>query len=291
MKKKVIALLLVSILTMGLLSGCSKDEATTPDPTPTPTPEPAALITVKVGATAKPHAEILEVIKPIVADQGIDLSIETFTDYVLLNPSLKDGQVQANFFQHIPYLDEYNAKNNADLVWIAKVHNEPMGIYSKSKTSLEDIEKGLLVGIPNDATNGGRALMVLEAAGLITLKDGAGITATVNDVVDNPNSIRITMMDSAMLPRALEDTAFCVINSNYALDAGLNPVIDSLFMEPKDSPFANILAVRPADAADPNIQIIVQALQSQAVYDFLEANYPGSCVPAFDLPEAAAPAK
>jgi D-methionine transport system substrate-binding protein len=277
---KLMVLGVIAALMMSLsLSACGDKKPADPAPIAT------QLVTnpvVVVGATAKPHAEILEVIKPLVAEQGVELVIQTFTDYVLLNPSLKDGQLNANFFQHTPYLDDYNINNNADLVPLVKVHNEPMGIYSRTQTSLEDIADGSVVGIPNDTTNGGRALMVLEAAGLITLKDGAGISAITNDIVDNPHNLKITMMDAAMLPRALEDTAFCVINSNYALEANLNPVQDSLFMEPKDSPFANILVVRAEDKEDANLAIVARALQSQAVYDFLVQTYDGSCVPAFD---------
>jgi D-methionine transport system substrate-binding protein len=276
MRKKWIAVWLAAVMAMMALAACAEDQ---PEPQPPETPEVVALT---IGATAKPHAEILEVIKPIVAEQGIDLTVQTFTDYVLLNPALNEGQIDANFFQHIPYLDDYNTNNAAELQWVAKVHNEPMGVYSSTLSSLDEIADGAVVGIPNDTTNGGRALMVLEAAGLIALREGAGITAVSSDIADNPRNLKITMMDAAMLPRALEDTAICVINSNYAIEAGLNPVNDALFMEPKDSPFANVLVVKADNAEDENIAVIVNALQSQAVYDFLTETYEGSCVPAFD---------
>ncbi len=234
-----------------------------------------------VGCTAKPHAEIMEVVKPMLKERGVDLEIKVFTDYVLLNPALKDKQIDANFFQHIPYLEEYNAKNNADLVWTTKVHNEPMGVYSKKIDSLDKLEKGATVGIPNDATNGGRALMVLEAAGVLELKEGAGVTATERDIVKNLLKLEIKMMDAAMLPRALEDLDVCVINSNYALEANLNPVKDSIAMEPKDSPFANVLTVRPEDKDKESIKKLGAALQSPEVKKFLEETYQGACVPAF----------
>ena len=217
----------------------------------------------------------------LVAKENVDLEIKVFTDYVLLNPSLKDGQIDANFFQHIPYLDDYNAKNNADLVWTVKVHNEPMGVYSKKIKNLDELTTGAKVGIPNDATNGGRALMVLEQAKLITLKEGAGVTATENDIIENPKKIAIIAMDAAMLPRTLEDADICVINSNYALEGNLNPVTDAIFSEPKDSPFANVLAVRPADKDKEAIVKLGKALQSPEVKKFLEDNYAGSCVPSF----------
>ena len=199
----------------------------------------------------------------MLAKDNIDLEIKVFTDYALLNPALKDGQLDANFFQHIPYLDDYNAKNNADLVWTVKVHNEPMGVYSRTIKNLDELPDGAKVGIPNDATNGGRALMVLEQAKLITLKEGAGVTATENDIVENPKNIKIIAMDAAMLPRTLEDADICVINSNYALEGNLNPATDAIFSEPKDSPFANVLAVRPADKDKEAIVKLGQALHLQ----------------------------
>lgn len=230
---------------------------------------------------AKPHAEILEVVKPILQEENIDLEIKVFTDYVLLNPALKDKQIDANFFQHLPYLEDFNGKNNTDLGWTVKVHTEPMGVYSKKVTDLDMLAEGRRIGIPNDATNGGRALMVLQQAELLKLKEGADITATDKDIVDNPKKLKINMMDAAMLPRALDDLDVCVINSNYALEANLNPVEDAIFTEAKDSPFANILAVRPEDKDKDSIKKLGQALQSQEVKQFIEDNYEGSLIPAF----------
>lgn len=274
--KRILVLICCTLLLLGAVAGCggNTDKAAQD----TPTDKTAKLV---VGATAKPHAEILEVVKPILAKENVDLQIKVFTDYAQLNPALKDGQIDANFFQHIPYLDDYNKNNNTDLVWTVKVHNEPMGIYSKKIKSLDELAEGSTVGIPNDASNGGRALMVLENAKLITLKEGVGVTATDKDIVDNPKQLKITMMDAAMLPRTLDDAAICVINSNYALEAKLNPVKDSIFMEPKDSPFANVLVVNPKDKSNPAIVKLNQALQSPEVKKFLEDTYQGSCVPAF----------
>ncbi len=277
--KKTLVLIACLFLLLATVAGCGNktaqkaaDTATTGQPAPTK---------IVVGATAKPHAEILEVVKPILAKENIDLEIKVFTDYVQLNPALKDGQIDANFFQHIPYLEDYNKKNNANLAWTVKVHTEPMGIYSKKITSLDKLANGAKVGIPNDATNGGRALAVLAQAKLITLKDGVGVTATDKDIVENPKKLVITPMDAAMLPRTLEDADICVINSNYALEAKLNPVKDSLFMEAKDSPFANVLVVRPEDKNKDAIVKLGQALQSPEVKKFLEDTYQGSCIPAF----------
>jgi len=277
MKKKLL-LIVCAIFLMAIVAGCS-NKAETPAPSDqTNQPAPAKVV---VGATAKPHAEILEVAKPLLAKEGVDLEIKVFTDYVQLNPALKDKQIDANFFQHIPYLDDFNAKNNANLVWTVKVHNEPMGIYSKKIKNLSELADNSKVGIPNDATNGGRALMVLDSAGLIKLKEGVGVTATSKDIAENPKKLDIIMMDAAMLPRTLDDAAICVINSNYALEANLNPVKDSLFMEPKDSPFANVLAVRPEDKDKDVIVKLGKALQSPEVKKFLEDTYQGACVPSF----------
>lgn len=265
--KRLLVILCCLFLVGGLVAGCGSQNA--------------ADNSLVVGCTAVPHAEIMQVVKPMLAEQGIELEIKVFTDYVLLNPALKDKQIDANFFQHISYLEDYNTKNNADLVWIAKVHNEPMGVYSNKYDSIDKVEKGARIGIPNDATNGGRALMVLEAAGLLELKEGVGVTATDRDIVKNPLQLDIEAQDAAMLPRSLEDLDVCVINSNYALEANLNPVEDSIFMEPKDSPFANVLVVRPEDKDNEAIKKLAAALQSEEVRQFLEETYKGACVPAF----------
>ncbi|HHX73890.1 MAG TPA: MetQ/NlpA family ABC transporter substrate-binding protein [Firmicutes bacterium] len=266
--KKIAALLCSLVLLMVVITGCGEKNT-------------AGSGKLVVGATAKPHAEILEVVKPLLQKEGVELEIEEFTDYVLLNPALKDKKIDANFFQHIPYLEDYNAKNNANLVWVVKVHNEPMGVYSHKIDSLDRLAAGAAVGIPNDATNGGRALNVLAAAGLIKLKDGAGVTATEADITENPKKLKIQMLDAAMLPRALADLDICVINSNYALEANLNPVADSIFMEPKDSPFANVLVVREEDRDKESVKKLAGALQSPEVKKFIEDNYAGSVIPSF----------
>jgi D-methionine transport system substrate-binding protein len=221
------------------------------------------------------------VVKPILAKENVDLEIKVFTDYVQLNPALNDKQLDANFFQHIPYLEDYNKNNGTNLAWTVKVHTEPMGVYSKKLSTLDDLKDGANIGIPNDATNGGRALAVLEAAGVIKLKDGAGVTATDKDIVENPKNVKITLLDAAMLPRSLDDLDAAVINSNYAIEANLNPVQDAIFVEPKDSPFANVLAVRAEDKDKDAVQKLGKALQSPEVKKFLEDTYQGSCIPAF----------
>lgn len=234
-----------------------------------------------VGATPVPHAEILEVVKPTLKKEGIDLKIVEFSDYVTPNMQLWDKQLDANFFQHIPYLEDFCSSKNMDLVWVAKVHIEPMGIYSDKIKSLSDLKDGDKVGIPNDVTNGGRALALLEKAGLIKLKEGLGIKATVHDVVENPKNLQIVELDAAMLPRALPDLAIGVINGNFALQAGLNPVKDAIYLEGSDSPFANVLVVRKGDENKPAIQKLVKALQSPEVKKFIEDKYQGAVIPAF----------
>ncbi len=276
--KKLLLLAAGMLLVCGAFAGCGKEAEPAPAAEAAPATENAKLV---VGATAKPHAEILEVVKPILAENGVDLEIKTFTDYVQLNPALNEGQIDANFFQHIPYLDDYNANNGTDLAWVVQVHNEPMGVYSKTLTSLDEVADGAQVGIPNDTTNCGRALMVLESAGLIKLAEGVGIAATEADIVENPKNLSLQQMDAAMLPRALEDMALCVINSNYAIEGGLNPVQDALVMEPSDSPFGNIIAVRAEDAENETIAKLVEAITSDEVRTFIQDTYEGSCVPCF----------
>ena len=286
MKKFAIYFLCLGLLLFTVAAGCGGDAVETPDPADSADPENGEQaagppVKIVVGVTPKPHGEILEVVKPILEEENIDLEIKPFTDYVLLNPALKDGQIDANFFQHIPYLEDYNDQNNADLIWTVKVHAEPMGVYSKVIEDLEQLEDGARVGIPNDATNGGRALAVLENAGLIELREGAGITATDRDIEANPKNLKVQMMDAPMLARALDDLDICVINSNYAIEADLNPIEDSIFMEAKDTPFANVLTVRPEDKDNDALIKLGAALQSPAVKEFLEEKYQGSCVPSF----------
>ena len=276
MKKKIVLLLTGLLLVSLVLAGCSSKKAAE-----TPKDTQNATTKIVVGATAQPHAEILEVVKPMLAKENVDLEIKVFTDYAQLNPALVDKQIDANFFQHIPYLEDYNKNNNATLTYTVKVHNEPMGVYSNKIKDINKLADGAKVGIPNDATNGGRALMVLEKAGIIKLTEGIGVNATEENIIDNPKNIKITMMDAAMLPRALADLDICVINSNYAIEAKLNPVKDAIFIEDKDSPYANVLAVRAEDKNNEAIKKLGAALQSPEVKKFIEDKYQGACVPAF----------
>ncbi len=273
MKKTVWAL--AGLLALGaLVAGCSgekKEAAQSSD----------KKVVLKVGATPVPHAEILNEIKPLLAKDGIDLQIIEFTDYVKPNLSLNDKEIDANFFQHEPYLKKFAADRKLDLVNLVAVHIEPMGVYSKKLKDIKSVPDGAKVAIPNDPTNGGRALNILAKAGLIKLKDGVGISATVGDIVENPKNLKITEAEAAMLPRTLDDVDLAVINSNFAMEAKLNPTKDALFIEPKDSPYANIVAVRKDDENRKEIQALKKALTSPEVKKFIEEKYKGAVIPAF----------
>lgn len=232
--------------------------------------------TLKIGASPVPHADILKVVQPELAKKGIDLKIIEFSDYVQPNLALSDKDLDANFFQHLPYLEAFSKDLSA-----GAVHIEPMGVYSKKVKNLTDLKKGASVAIPNDPTNGGRALQVLAAAGLIKMKDGVGVNGTPLDITDNPKRIRIVEVEAATLPRALDDLDAAVINSNYALGAKLNPTKDAIAIEAKDSPYANVVAVRAGDENKPAIKELMSSLHSPEVKKFIGDKYNGAVVPAF----------
>ena len=240
--------------------------------------------TVIVGATAAPHAEILEVVKPILAKEGYDLQIQEFTDYVLPNRALEEGELDANYFQHIQYLESYNEQNGTDLVSAGEIHYEPFGIYAGKTTDLSQLPDGATVFVPNDITNEARALLLLQDQGLLTLKEGAGLEATTNDIVENPKNLDIVEMEAAMIPRTMSDCDIAIINGNYALEAGMN-VSDALAAETSDSlaaqTYANVVAVRAGDENSEKIQALVQALRSDEVKEFIETTYNGAVVPLF----------
>lgn len=267
--------LIIGVLSIGLLlAGCgsdSKKEA----------PKSEKGVVLKVAATPVPHAEILNVVKPILAKDGVDLQIVEFTDYVRPNLATAEKEVDANFFQHKPYLDKFIAERGLKLVSVASVHIEPMGVYSQKIKSLDELQSGNTVAIPNDPSNGGRALLILEKAGLIKLKDGAGINATIRDISENPKNLKITEIEAPQLPRSLDDVTIAVINTNYALEAKLNPTKDALFIESKESPYANILVIREGDENRPEIKKLVAALTSPEVKKFIEEKYKGEIMPAF----------
>ncbi len=241
----------------------------------------AELEKIVVGATPLPHAEILEFIKEDLKASGYALEIIEFTDYVTPNLALDEGALDANFFQHVPYMDSFAKEHNLKLVNAGGVHVEPMGAYSKKIKSIDDLADGAEVAIPNDATNGGRALLLLQKHGLIKLSDDAGLEATELDIVENPLNLKFLAIDAAQLPRTLDDVALSVINSNYALDAGFNPVQDSLIMEQSDSPYVNIITVTDENKDGEKIKALVEALQTEKVKDFIIERYQGAIVPSF----------
>jgi D-methionine transport system substrate-binding protein len=269
MKKSILGLLMAAGLTFALSQPVEAKAAKDQDSS-----------TLTVGATAVPHAELLNLVKDDLAGAGITLRVVEFSDYVQPNAALLAGDLDANFFQHIPYL-ESNADWKSALASAFGVHVEPLGLYSNSARTAADLKNGATIAIPNDPTNGGRALLLLQANGLITLKPNAGLTATPLDIQRNPKNLRFQELEAAQLPRVLADVDAAVINGNYALEAGINPVADSLIIEGADSPYVNIVAVRKGSETDPRILALKTALQSQKVKDFILATYDGGVVAAF----------
>ncbi|WP_137886079.1 MetQ/NlpA family ABC transporter substrate-binding protein [Pseudomonas sp. 2FE] len=237
--------------------------------------------TLTVAATPVPHAEILEFIKPALAQQGVELRVKVFTDYVQPNVQVAEKRLDANFFQHQPYLDEFNKSKGTQLVSVAGVHVEPFGAYSSKFKSLSELPQGASVVIPNDATNGGRALLLLDKVGVIKLQDNTSITATPKDIVENPKAIKVRELEAATLPRVLGQVDLALINTNYALEAKLNPTKDALAIEGSDSPYVNILVARPDNKDSAALQKLAKALNSPEVKQFILEKYQGAIVPAF----------
>ena len=235
---------------------------------------------LKVGATAVPHAEILEKVRPLLAAEGIQLDIKVFNDYVQPNVQLAEGRLDANYFQTKPYLDEFNTARGTELVTVAGVHVEPLGIYSKKHTKLDELPNGAEVVLPNDASNTGRSLLLLQAAGLITLAKGENALQTVADIKDNRKGLKFREVEAATIPRILPQVDAAVINTNYALDAGLTPRTDALSLEGADSPYINYLVSRPENKDDPRIVALTNALRSEAARTFIAQNYQGAVIPA-----------
>jgi len=236
---------------------------------------------LSVAATPVPHAEILEFLKPQLAEQSVELDVKVFTDYVQPNIQVDQKRMDANFFQHQPYLDEFNDGRGTSLVTVTGVHVEPFGAYSSKIQSLDDLKDGAVVAIPNDPTNGGRALLLLQKAGLITLEDKSKITATPRDIAENPRNLDFKELEAATLPRILNQVDVALINTNYALEAGLNPTEDALVIEGSDSPYVNILVARPDNKDSDAMKKLAAALNSEDVREFILTNYEGAVVPAF----------
>ena len=236
---------------------------------------------LSVAATPVPHAEILEFVKPALAKEGVNLKVKVFTDYVQPNVQVAEKRLDANFFQHQPYLDEFNKSKGTNLVSVAAVHLEPLGAYSSKYKKLDELKDGATVVIPNDATNGGRALLLLDKAGLIKLKDSKNILSTVKDITENPKNLKFRELEAATIPRVLTQVDLALINTNYALEAKLNPEKDALVIEGSDSPYVNILVARPDDKDSEDMKKLVAALHTPEVKAFILEKYKGAIVPAF----------
>ena len=261
--KKILAIALSGVLALSIVGCGSKGDAVSKDDKK-----------IVVGATAVPHAEILEYIKPLLEEKGYELEVKTFDDYSLLNPAVDEESLDANFFQHIPYLEETIDAKGYDLEYTVKVHIEPMALYSKKISDISDIADGTEIVVPNDPSNEARALKLLADNGLIELNDSE--LPTVKDITGNPKNLKVTELQAEQLPRVLEDVEAAVINTNWALQADLNPVKDSLAIESSDSPYANILVVKKD-----KIKALSETLTSDDVRKFIEEKYDGSVIPAF----------
>lgn len=237
--------------------------------------------TLVVGASPEPHSKILELVKDDLKEEGVTLEIKDYSDYVQPNMAVADGEIDANFFQHEPYLENFVEERGVDLISVGKVHIEPMGLFSKSIKSLDELKDGAKISIPNDPTNGARALLLLQDNGIIKLDPDAGFNATEKDIIENEKNIVIQPLEAAQLSRTLEDVDASIINGNYALEAGLNPVEDAIIIEDKESPYSNILVVKKGNEDNENIQKLIKALQSEKIRKHIEENYDGGVVPSF----------
>lgn len=236
---------------------------------------------LKVGIMSGPEEDIWAVVKEVAAKDGLELELVLFSDYIQPNKVLDDGQLDANAFQHGPYLDEFNANNGTHVVKLADTINYPIGVYSEKIKDLAELKDGDVLGLPNDPTNGGRALILFESAGLIKLKEGVGVTATVRDIVENPKNLTFKELDAAFIPKTLGELTAAVINTNFAVPAGLSLTEDAIYSEPKDSPWVNIIAVREADKDKPVFEKLVKAFHSDEVRKLVEEKYGESMVPAW----------
>ena len=240
---------------------------------------------IVVGASITPHAEILETAKSVLAAKGFELNIIEYNDYVQPNVALDAGDLDANYFQHQPYLDQFNEERGMDLVSVAIIHYEPFGIYPGKTKSIEDLQDGAEIAVPNDGTNEARALLLLEAQGLITIKEGVGMEATVIDIAENPKNLKIHEIEAAQLARSLQDVDLAVINGNFAIQAGLNVSKDAIAVEDKDSvaaeTYGNVIAIKKGDEDREEIKALVEALKSDEVKEYIESTYEGAVVPKF----------
>ncbi|MBR5926272.1 MAG: MetQ/NlpA family ABC transporter substrate-binding protein [Firmicutes bacterium] len=268
--KKTLAVILALVLVLGLTAcgGSNSGSSSTAAP---------AVKEITVAASPTPHAEILAVAAENLPE-GYSLKVIEFSDYVQPNMVVESGEVFANYFQHVPYLDDFNAQNGTHIVNICGVHVEPMGIYAGKSSDLANIPDGAQIAVPNDTTNEARALLLLEANGVIKLKEGAGITATKNDIAENPHNVEIVEVEAANVPKVKQDVDFAVINTNYAVESGLNPVKDSLAIEGSASAYVNIVCVKAGNENTDEAKALIQACQSEAVKNFIAEKYDGAVV-------------
>ena len=275
--KKVLVMLLAALSIFALASCGGNDEAAENDN--------AESTTIKVGASVTPHAEILEAAKPLLEEQGYTLEIVEFNDYVQPNLNVDSGELDANYFQHKPYMDEFNEENDTNLVAVAAIHYEPFGLYPGKTATVEELADGASIAIPNDGTNEARALLLLQQEGLITLSEDAGLSATKVDIAENPKNLDIQEIEAAQLARSLSDVDMAVINGNYAIEAGLVVGTDAIATEDADSiaaeTYANVVAVKAGNEENEAIKALVEALQSDEIKQFMEETYNGAVIPMF----------
>ena len=268
--KKLLAVVLTGAFVVSALAGCGKSTS-------------ADDKVIKVAASATPHAEILEQAKPLLEAKGYDLQVTVFDDYVQPNNVVEGGDFDANYFQHIPYLESFNEEKGTHLVNAGGIHYEPFGIYPGTKASLDELADGDSIAVPNDTTNEARALLLLQDNGIITLKEGAGLTATKNDIVENPYNVDIVELEAAQVPRVKDEVAFMVLNGNYALEAGFSVAKDSIAYEKSDSEaaktYVNVIAVKEGNENSDKIKALVEVLTSQEIKDYINNTYDGAVIP------------
>lgn len=275
MKKKILALALAGVLVVGALTGCGSSKSESSD-------KKTDDKKITVAASATPHAEILEEAKTLLKDKGYELEVKVFDDYVQPNNVVESGEFDANYFQHVPYLEQFNEEKGTHLVVAGKIHYEPFGIYPGTKKDLKDIAKGDKIAVPNDTTNEARALLLLQDNGIIKLKDGAGIKATVNDIEENPNNIEIVELEAAQVPRVVNEVAYVVLNGNYALEANYTVKKDALAYEKSDSEaakiYVNVIAVKEGNENSEKIKALVDVLKSDSIKKFINEKYDGAVI-------------
>ncbi|QNL45232.1 MetQ/NlpA family ABC transporter substrate-binding protein [Oscillibacter hominis] len=287
MNKKVLSLILALALSLSLAAcGSSGNGSASGSGSQSGSGSSSAeTVVLKVAASPTPHAQILEQVKPVLAEQGIDLQITEYGDYVVPNTAVEEGDEDVNYFQHQPYLDEFNEGNGTHLVSVATIHYEPFGIYPGKTASLEDLPDGATVGVPSDVTNEARALQLLEAQGLIKLKEGAGLNATPNDIEENPKNLQFKELEAAMLPNVTSEVDIAVINGNYALQAGFSSAQDAIALEDSSSEaaqtFANVIVVKEGNENNAAVLALVEALKSDAVRDYINDTFQGNVLPIF----------